>query len=203
MFRSPQEVESALSQLGKRLLYADSPHVTIVVCGGSALQIQGLSTRTTQDVDVCAARVHPGASPAASAVATLPELFFEAVQAVARDLGLNPGWLNTAAAEVLDVYGAPPRMEERLVARDYGPVLRALFLARIDQIHFKVLAAADPKAPERHLEDLMLRLRPTAIETRMAVAWLLDRQTTSWMRGNVRHVVEVLGHADIARDIPQ
>lgn len=94
--------------------------------------------------------------------------------------------------------GAP-----RSLARDYGPVLRALFLARIDQIHFKVLAAADPKAPERHLEDLMLRLRPTTIETRMAVAWLLDRQTTSWMRGNVRHVVEVLGHADIARDIPQ
>jgi hypothetical protein len=202
MFRSPQEVEAALAQLGKRLLYADAPHVTLVVCGGSALQIQGLSTRTTQDVDVCAATVHPESSPAASGAATLPDSFLAAVRAVAGDLGLNPAWLNTAAAEVLLVSGSPPGMAERLVARDYGPVLRALFLSRIDQIHFKVLAAADPKAPERHLEDLMIRLRPTADETRMAVAWLLDRQTTSWMRGNVRHVVEELGHADVARGIP-
>lgn len=203
MFRSPQEVDMALAQLGKRLLYADATHVTIVVWGGSALQIQGLSTRTTQDVDVCAAALHPEASPAASGAATLPGAFLEAVQAVARDLGLNPGWLNTAAAEVLDVYGSPPGMEERLDARDYGPLLRALFLSRLDRIHFKILAAADPKAPERHLEDPVHRLRPTPGETRLAVAWLLDRRTTSWMRGTVRHVVEVLGHADIARDIPQ
>jgi len=203
MFRSPQEVETALAQLGKRLLYTDAAHVTLVVCGGSALQIQGLTTRTTQDVDVCAAAVRPAATPAASAAARLPASFIEAVQAVAGDLGLNPGWLNTAAAEVLAVYGSPPGMEDRLVARDYGPLLRVLYLSRLDQIHFKVLAAADPKAPERHIEDLIHRLRPTTGETRMAVAWLLDRKTTSWMRGNVRHVVEVLGHADIARDIPQ
>lgn len=203
MFRCPYEIETALAQLGKRLLYADAPHITIVVCGGSALQIQGLSTRTTQDVDVCAAAVWPADSPEASAAAKLPESFVEAVQAVAEDLGLHPGWLDTAAAEVLAVYGSPPGMEGRLVARGYGPLLRVLFVSRLDQIHFKVLAAADPKAPERHFEDLIHRLRPTPGETRMAVAWLLDRKTTSWMRGNVRHVVEVLGHADIARDIPQ
>jgi hypothetical protein len=202
MFRGPQEIDAALSQLGKRLLYADVPPVSIVVCGGSALHMQGLATRTTEDVDVCAVAAHPAVTPIVCRPADLPCLFWEAVQATATDLGLNPLWLNTAAAEVLDVYGAPEGMDERLLVCDYGPSLRALFLSRVDQIHFKMLAAADPKAPERHLEDLTLRLRPTAVEARMAVDWLLHRPTSAWVRANIRHVVEVLGHADLARDIP-
>lgn len=203
MFRGPNEIDTALTQLGKRLVYANSPPVSIVVCGGSALQMQGLSTRTTQDVDVCAIAEHPAVMPAAYGSVNLPHGFMDAVDATARDLGLNPLWLNTAAAEVLDVYGPPAGMEARLSGRDYGPSLRGLFLSRIDQIHFKILAAADPKAPERHFEDLSHRLRPTALEARMAVGWLLDRPTSSWVRSNIRHVVEALGHADIARDIPR
>ena len=35
MFRGPQEIDAALSHLGKRLLYADVPPVSIVVCGGN------------------------------------------------------------------------------------------------------------------------------------------------------------------------
>jgi hypothetical protein len=202
MFRGPHEIEAALSHLGKRLLYADAPPASIVVCGGSALQMQGLSTRTTQDVDVCAVVAHSAVTPVACGATDLPEAFKEAVQATARELGLNPLWLNTAAAEVLAVYGPPPGMQERLLARDYGPNLRAFFLSRIDQIHFKILAAADPKAPERHFEDLSHRLRPTAVEAQMAVSWLLDRPTSSWVRANIRHVVEAIGYADIAGDIP-
>jgi hypothetical protein len=202
MFRGSHEIDAALTHLGKRLLYADSSPVSIIVCGGSALLVQGLSTRTTQDVDVCAAAAQPAEAPLGSTSVNLPNVFLEAVQATAREMGLNPLWLNTAAAEVLEVYGPPKGMEERLLSRDYGPCLRALFLSRIDQIHFKLLAAADPLAPERHLEDLVHRLRPSAVEARMAVDWLLDRPTSSWVRANIRQVVEALGHADIARDIP-
>lgn len=202
MFRGAHEIDDALNRLGKRLLYADAASMTIVVCGGSALQMQGLSSRTTQDIDVCAAAASSSASPDTFGGAELPPAFLQAVGEVARDLGLNPGWLNTAAAEVLEVYGPPDGMAERLLARNYGPALRALFLSRIDQIHFKILAAADPAAPERHLEDLKARLCPTAVETRTAVRWLLDRRTSSWFRANVRHVVEMIGHADIARKIP-
>ena len=55
MFRSSVEIDSALERLGRRLLYADSPPVSIVICGGSALQMLGLSSRTTRDIDICAA----------------------------------------------------------------------------------------------------------------------------------------------------
>jgi hypothetical protein len=118
MFRGPQEIDAALSHLGKRLLYADVPPVSIVVCGGSALHMQGLATRTTEDVDVCAVAAHPAMTPIVCGPANLPRPFWEAVQATARELGLNPLWLNTAAAEVLDVYGPPEGMEKRLLARD-------------------------------------------------------------------------------------
>jgi len=55
-------------------------------------------------------------------------LLYADAPTVARDLGLSPGWLNTAAGEVLDVYGPPDGLAERLVMRDYGPTLRAGFL---------------------------------------------------------------------------
>jgi hypothetical protein len=34
------------------------------------------------------------------------------------------------------------------------------------------------------------------------VALRKSTPTSAWVRANIRHVVEVLGHADIARDIP-
>jgi len=66
-----------------------------------------------------------------------------------------------------------------------------------------MLAAADPKAPERHMEDLRDRLQPSAEETATAVRWLLARQTSAWFRANIRKVVEELEHADIAHQIPR
>ena len=203
MFRSVAEIDEALHRLGRRLLYADAPAVTIVVCGGSGLHMLGLSSRTTRDIDICAAAIAGETSLAAARNAQLPAAFLTAVEAVARDLGLSPGWLNTAAGEVLDVYGPPDGLAERLVMRDYGPTLRAGFLSRVDQVHFKMLAAADPKAPERHMEDLRDRLQPSAEETATAARWLLARQTSAWFRANIRKVVEELEHADIAHQIPR
>lgn len=202
MFRSSAEIDSALERLGRRLLYADSPAVAIVVCGGSALQVLGLSSRTTRDIDICAAAPSLG-GPFPERWARLPDVFMAAADAVARDLGLSPDWLNTAAEEVVDVYGVPSGLVQRLVIRDYGPTLRAGFLSRFDQIHFKILAAADPKAPERHIEDLRHRLQPTAKETAAAVEWLLARQTSSWFRARIRQIVKALGYEDIARCIPR
>lgn len=173
-----------------------------MICGGSALQMLGLSSRTTRDIDICATAPSLG-GPLLHRGSQLPDGFMAAVEAVGGDLGLSSGWLNTAAKEVVDVYGMPSGLAQRLVIRDYGPVLRGGFLSRFDQIHFKVLAAADPKAPERHMEDLRLRLRPTAKETAAAVEWLLARQTSSWFRAQIRQIVEALGHDEIARCIPR
>ena len=53
-----------------------------------------------------------------------------------------------------------------------------------------------------HLGKRLLYADSSAVEAKMAVDWLLDRPTSSWVRANIRQVVEALGHADIARDIP-
>jgi len=201
MFRNVSEIDAALRQLGKRLLYADSPRLMIVVCGGSGLHVLGLCSRTTRDIDVCVAMLSRESFSWADRTTSLPSVVTQAVEAVSRDIGLPPDWLNTAASEVLEIYGPPNGLIERLEIRDYGPLLRAGFLSKIDQIHFKLLAASDPKSPERHIEDLQTRLRPSAEEATLAMRWLMARPTSRWFRANVRKVLEKLGHADVAQHI--
>jgi hypothetical protein len=77
------------------------------------------------------------------------------------------------------------------------------FVSRLDQVHLKLLAAADPKAEPRHMEDLLIRIRPTNEEVRAAVTWLLDRKTSARFRSNVRRTVEALGYDDISHSIPE
>lgn len=76
-------------------------------------------------------------------------------------------------------------------------------MSRLDQVHLKLLAAADPKAEPRHLDDLVNHIKPTPEEVRAAVAWLLDRKTSPGFRGNVRRAVEALGYDHISHDIPE
>lgn len=71
---------------------------------------------------------------------------------VGRDLGLEPGWLNAGPTGLLEL-GLPAGLTDRLIARDYGPALRVSFASRIDQIFFKLYAAADRREP-RDLADL-------------------------------------------------
>jgi len=90
-----------------------------------------------------------------------------------------------------------------MAAAGVWPSLTVYFVSRLDQIHFKLLAAADPKAHPRHLEDLVRRIKPTPAEVQAAVRWLLGRKTSSWFRGNVRRAVETLGYEDIGGNIPE
>lgn len=49
-----QAIERALRLLGERLTYMDAPATGLLIGGGAALNILGLVTRTTRDVDVIA-----------------------------------------------------------------------------------------------------------------------------------------------------
>lgn len=203
IFNSAEDIDGALQRLGKRLVYDCTEPIALVVCGGSALNALNIATRTTRDVDVLAivevisddVRFHYSES--------LPKEFGLVVAAVGRDLGLPADWLNIGPKDVLEVYGPPKGMTERWVRREYGPSLTVYFVSRLDQVHFKLLAAADPKAKPHHMEDLAQRIKPTAEEVRAAVEWLLDRKTSPWFRGNVRRAVEALGYEDICRNIPK
>lgn len=202
-FRGAEEIDGALQRLGKQLLYEYTKPISLVVCGGSALNVLKIARRTTRDVDVVAIVEETSKGIRLRHDRPLPSDFRTLVAHVGHDLGLRDDWLNMGPKDVLRVYGAPPGMIDRWKRRDYGPSLTVYFVSRLDQVHFKLLAAADPKAEPRHLEDLAQRIKPTADEVRTAVAWLLGRKTSSWFRSNVRRAVEVLGYVDINRDIPK
>lgn len=200
-FEDPTQIEGALERLGKRLAYDYADPIALIICGGSALNVLNIARRTTRDVDVLAVVEETEDGPRLRHDRVLPESFRLTVATVARDLGLDEDWLNMGPKDVLKVYGPPEGMLERLERREFGPSLTAYFVSRLDQIHFKVLAAADPKAQPHHLEDLAQYIKPSEEEVRAAVKWLTDRKTSSWFRGRMRHVAEVLGYDNISNEI--
>jgi len=202
-FENVDTIHGALQRLGKRLLYDYTDPISLVVYGGSALNVLNIASRTTRDIDVLATVEETPAGVVLRHDRPLPKEFCEVVAEVGRDLGLDDDWLNMGPKDVLESYGAPKGLTERWERREYGPSLTVYFVSRIDQVHLKLLAAADPKAEPRHMEDLFIRIRPTTEEVRAAVMWLLDRKTSAWFRGNVRRIVEGLGYDDICHSIPK
>lgn len=202
-FSDAQEIDGALQRLGKRLLYEYAKPISLVVCGGSALNVLKIARRTTRDVDVVAIVQKTAKGIRLRHDQPLPEDFRNRVAQVGRDLGLPGDWLNTGPRDVLRIYGTPPGMTRRWKRREYGPSLTVYFVSRLDQVHLKLLAAADPRAEPRHFEDLAQRIKPAANELRAAVRWLLRRRTSSWFRRNVKRVVKALGYEEINRAIPE
>lgn len=95
-------IERALELLGQRLGYMGAPPTLLLVGGGAALNLLGLVTRTTKDVDVIAL-VHPRSSGVTLEKADpLPAYLREASEQVARDLGLPLHWLNPGPTSLLD-----------------------------------------------------------------------------------------------------
>lgn len=202
-FTNAEDIQGALQRLGKRLLYDYAEPISLLVCGGSALNVLKIASRTTRDIDVLATVEETAAGIKLRHDRPLPKGFREVVAEVGRDLGLEEDWLNMGPKDVLAVYGAPPGMMERWERWEYGPSLTVYFVSRLDQVHLKLLAAADPQADPRHLEDLLIRIKPTAEELRAAVAWLIDRKTAPGFRGQVRRAVEALGYDNISHSIPE
>ena len=200
-FESPEQIEGALQRLGSRLLYEYTDPIALVICGGSALNVLNVAQRTTRDVDVLAIVEETQSGIVLRYDRALPDDFREVVAWVAHDLQLAEDWLNMGPKDVLAVYGAPEGMTERWEERNYGPSLKAFFISRLDQVHFKLLAAMDPKARARHLEDLMYRIKPSEEEARAALQWLPNGETSSQFRERVKLVVRGLGYENISNDI--
>jgi hypothetical protein len=176
-FGSNQEIERALSLVGE-LVDASNLHYHIVVIGGSAVNLLGVVSRATADVDILAfagpdssgaLRLRPPDQP-------LPDPLIRAAEAVAGDLGLDPNWLNTGPASQW-LTGLPPGLEERLMWRRFGG-LSVGVVHRQDLVFFKLYAAADDTGPQSvHYQDLVA-LSPTDAELNDAVRWI-ERQDPS------------------------
>jgi hypothetical protein len=157
------QLDAVLSALGEQLALAGE-RAHLVVIGGSGLIAINAVARATRDVDIVALEVDGklvSAEPLPAAVA-------RGARIVARDFRLAPNWLNPGPTSLLDL-GLPSGFAARTIARDYGSALRVSFAARIDQVFFKLYAAADRREP-RDFDDLR-RLEPTERELHAAARW--------------------------------
>ncbi len=163
-----------------------------MVIGGSALNLLGLVSRATTDVDVLAfaqpdetglLRLRPPDEP-------LPQDLVAAVTTVAKDLGLDPHWLNAGPASQWQT-GLPEGLAARVSWRDYGGLWVGL-VARYDLIFFKLYAAADDRGPTSvHFQDLVA-LQPTDDELERAGDWVLSQDPSP---GFAQELAMVINHA--------
>jgi hypothetical protein len=164
---SSSNLDKAFQALEKQLSVLKSAPVGLVICGGSALIARGFVNRLTDDVDIVALMNAEGVMAAPQ---PLPESLIQATAAVARDMGFATDWLNNAVSrdsEGVFQRGLPRGFEDRLEKHRYGQCLTVHYIGRLDQIYFKLYAAADQGG--QHIEDLVA-LRPTARELEFAAA---------------------------------
>ncbi len=98
-------------------------------------------------------------------------------------------------------YGLPEGFENRLIEKKYGSYLRIFYIAREDQIHFKLNAAVDvSKYEPRHLQDL-IALKPTDDEMLTASLWVLEQETSSGFQKDLIRLLMEQGYENVAEKI--
>jgi hypothetical protein len=191
------ELERALETVSIRLRDNGAEPTEIVVCGGSALIVTGVLARTTRDVDILALASAQGLlSPD-----PLPGDLERAALEAAEDLGLPSNWLNNGPSSGkggLFQMGLPDGLEGRWHTRHYGSHLTVHFVGRVDQIHFKLYAAADRGG--YHIEDL-LALDPSDEELITAAKWAMTHDVSDTFSSIVKHLIRSIGHETAADQI--
>lgn len=189
-----ETLNRALLLLAARLEENGAPEIEIVICGGSALVLTGMVPRTTKDVDVVAL-LHNGKliNPA-----PLPEHLVMGVKEVAEDLGIDEKWLNNGPSSGeggLFQMGLPDGFAMRLHTRKYGIKLKAHFADRLDQIYFKLYAAADRGG--YHIQDLNA-LFPTDEDLENAARWCMTHDVSPGFVMVLKNLLKDLGYENVA-----
>jgi hypothetical protein len=197
VFTSRLQIQEALSRVGRRLALSDAGEYSLMICGGSALNLAGLVDRPTHDVDVLG--LVKGTEEPSVLAEPLSEEILRAAQLVAADLNLPGDWLNDSALAIHRL-GLPPGILKRSHRREFGPCLTVHVIGRQDQTALKLYAALDGQKGRRHLEDLAA-IDPTSTEMKFAVRWLLDRKTSPGFRDAIRDICEALGFHNVKRSI--
>lgn len=186
-------LDLALRSLDIRLADNRAEPVEIVVCGGSALILTGMVPRTTRDVDVVALiRAGKLLSPD-----PFPEGLQKASFEVAEDLGISRDRLNNEPSKGeggLFQMGFPTGFTERLRSKRYGDHLNVHFIARADQIPFKLYAAADRGG--YHVEDLRA-LAPSPDELEAAARWAMTHDVSKGFATVLKRLLRSLGYESV------
>jgi len=191
-----QQIKKALRLLGQLLEKLAQDHISLAVCGGSALIALGLISRATKDIDIVARMDNMELIPANP----LPPSLIEAAKIVALEMDLPEGWLNTGPADIMNRQlpgsGFPEGFVDRLLRMDFGSSLSVYWVSRLDQVHFKLYAAADQCAPSRHLTDLRA-LRPPDEELEAAARWARLHDPSAGFMVSVRLLLHAMERDDV------
>jgi hypothetical protein len=195
---SGQQLDQVFRLLGGRLARNGAPPVEVVVCGGAAMIVTGLLSRTTSDVDIVALIDD---SRNLVAPVPLPDWLLRAAREVAETMQLPEEWLNNGPSRDeggLFQMGLPDGFQERLHAREFGDHLTVYFIDRIDQIHFKLYAAVDRGG--YHISDLEA-LHPICEELVQAARWAVTHDVSPGFRMLLKRLLETLGYGNAAEEI--
>jgi len=188
---SRETFEAPLAALGQ-LLEERGLRYELYAVGGGALQLLGLITRPTRDIDIAGTVEGQLILP----IRALPSPLVRAIEDTARVFRISPQWVNAGPRSLLDL-GLPQGAIGRAHRRQWAGLVLNL-AARRDQIFFKLYAAADQGPRSKHYEDLR-RLRPTREELRAAAAWARTHDPSEGFETELRAAVRDLGVADDQR----
>ena len=188
----PNTLDQALVALASFLEADRADPERLVVIAGSALIALGIVSRTTKDIDIMA-----GVDPGRGLVDPRPlsPALLRAAGKVARELQLDPNWLNTGPADQIQA-GLPVGFLSRLTRRDYGPHLTIFYPDRFDLIHLKLFAAID-QGPGRHVSNLKALL-PSEEELLLAARWVLTQDEGEVFPQIVRNTLTSLGYEHLS-----
>jgi len=188
MLEGQETIRRALRLVGQRLA-AQGIEIGIVIIGGAALNLRGIVSRATVDVDIVALTTADGDPGDLVSAAPLPAALLESVQQVAVELRLAPDWLNSAPADLLRL-GLPSGFVEGLEWEEFGG-LRVGIPDRVGLIPLKLYAAADANwaGPDRHQRDLRA-MHPTHEELVAANAWVRTQDASEEMNILVQRVIK-------------
>ena|SRR5688500_14141174 len=170
-----ESFEGPLGGLGE--LLKDRGHrYELLAIGGGALQLLGLITRPTRDIDV----IGLVADADVISMATLPGPLQQAVEDTATVFRLPTTWFNAGPRSLTDL-GLPEGILERAHRRD--------------QIFFKLYAAVDQGPRSKHFDDLQ-RLKPSSAELRDAAAWARSHDPSEAFNTELQGALRDLGITD-------
>ena len=200
MQMSRDMLERLLDELAEWMEFDDCEPVQWIVCGGAALALQGLQSRTTRDVDVL------GNWNAQNTEVACIGRFSDEVEACIRKVtanhpelgGLGERWINLGPSR-LARFGLPSGFEGRLRPVRFREKLTLYLLSRNDLLALKLYAAADDLSSRQdvHQQDLTA-LTPTFDELDKAVEWVRTLPDFEDKRIALKDVVRRLGHDDLA-----
>lgn len=129
------DIKGALNLLNFYLKKKDQTRA-FTICGGASLFLQGITTRTTRDIDIVGEEID--------------EVLSEAALLVAKDLGLKPKWLNAEPKSL--ARDMKPDWEERIFLIHQDSHLKIFSISRADMVFAKFYAYCDR---QKDIEDLV------------------------------------------------